>query len=482
MEKIITKTFRTRIAQKHDYEKNWSKATTFIPKAGELIIYDADITAPEDVKGIHEKPRLKIGDGIKKVNDLDFFVEDPIFTLNKSGEVSICTSELTTAPYLNEWGWKCSSDSEKQIYSWIYKCVYEGTTVNERVFTIEDKTVTFVTDGKKHNTEEITNDIETYYNRYTADNVLIPAGTNMVKTILADNLVTFLRIPVAHFNIKDEVLLDTICWRVLFDNPLLMFSNFPSMRSTHIPVIKNADGICQYIYSVIPTTEKRCQAQEICNTAISKIIAKIKKLYNIYPGDTITIDQKVKILKVIHDSIILHGNLTTGKKVGYYFSTPYSVYDTRYQGNCGSYTLAFCTIARLYGIESLYMNGMCYVDTKPDTDGFEASGGHAWVAVRISDEPYGEYPTDPDKWSCIDVYWDEPLESKKMGIPVELEDISWIHFLDMSAISIYNTEAEADKTKHSYRILDQLSGPLPINGIPSLSIPYSGSSIDTWEE
>ena len=37
-----TNTFNTRIQHKHDVEANWLKATTFTPKAGELIIYDVD--------------------------------------------------------------------------------------------------------------------------------------------------------------------------------------------------------------------------------------------------------------------------------------------------------------------------------------------------------------------------------------------------------------------------------------------------------
>lgn len=34
--------FNTRIQQKHDIEANWLNANNFIPKQGELIIYDAD--------------------------------------------------------------------------------------------------------------------------------------------------------------------------------------------------------------------------------------------------------------------------------------------------------------------------------------------------------------------------------------------------------------------------------------------------------
>ena len=40
----------TRIQLKHDTETNWNKAVNFIPKAGEMIIYDADGTNPVRIK------------------------------------------------------------------------------------------------------------------------------------------------------------------------------------------------------------------------------------------------------------------------------------------------------------------------------------------------------------------------------------------------------------------------------------------------
>ena len=58
------KELKVRVQQKHDVEANWVKATSFIPKAGEIIIYDADAT--------HSYPRLKIGDGTTTINALPF--------------------------------------------------------------------------------------------------------------------------------------------------------------------------------------------------------------------------------------------------------------------------------------------------------------------------------------------------------------------------------------------------------------------------
>ena len=60
----IEKNMNTRIQHKHDIEANWNKALNFIPKKGELIVYDPDEN--------YNYSRVKIGDGIRKVNDLPF--------------------------------------------------------------------------------------------------------------------------------------------------------------------------------------------------------------------------------------------------------------------------------------------------------------------------------------------------------------------------------------------------------------------------
>ena len=67
---MAEKQFNGRIIQKHDSETNWNKATNFIPKAGEIIIYDADET--------HHYCRIKIGDGSTLINNLPFSTEEEI--------------------------------------------------------------------------------------------------------------------------------------------------------------------------------------------------------------------------------------------------------------------------------------------------------------------------------------------------------------------------------------------------------------------
>lgn len=64
---MAEKTLNTRFQMKTDTEENWLKATNFIPKNGEIIIYAIDAT--------HSYQRVKVGDGKKKVNELPFINE-----------------------------------------------------------------------------------------------------------------------------------------------------------------------------------------------------------------------------------------------------------------------------------------------------------------------------------------------------------------------------------------------------------------------
>jgi hypothetical protein len=61
---MAEKTLKSRIIHKHDTAANWLKATTFVPKQGEIIVYDIDAD--------YSYERFKIGDGKTTVNSLPF--------------------------------------------------------------------------------------------------------------------------------------------------------------------------------------------------------------------------------------------------------------------------------------------------------------------------------------------------------------------------------------------------------------------------
>lgn len=80
----IEKNMNTRIQHKHDTEANWNKAVNFIPKIGEIIVYDID------ENNIY--PRIKIGNGINTVNTLKF-IDETKANKNEISQVQIITWE-----------------------------------------------------------------------------------------------------------------------------------------------------------------------------------------------------------------------------------------------------------------------------------------------------------------------------------------------------------------------------------------------------
>lgn len=68
---MAEKNIKSRIIHKHDTDANWQLAVNFIPKQGEIIVYDIDEN--------YAYERIKIGDGEKNVNALPF-VDDALRT------------------------------------------------------------------------------------------------------------------------------------------------------------------------------------------------------------------------------------------------------------------------------------------------------------------------------------------------------------------------------------------------------------------
>lgn len=74
-----------RIINKHDTEANWLKATGFIPKKGEIIVYDKDST--------YNYERFKIGDGSTVVSSLPFADANKVDKVSGKG---LSTNDYTT--------------------------------------------------------------------------------------------------------------------------------------------------------------------------------------------------------------------------------------------------------------------------------------------------------------------------------------------------------------------------------------------------
>ncbi len=71
----MAKTLNARPIPIHDTQSNWERAVGFVPKRGEIVIYDKDI--------VHNYSRIKVGDGVTAINDLPFVIDsalDQLFT------------------------------------------------------------------------------------------------------------------------------------------------------------------------------------------------------------------------------------------------------------------------------------------------------------------------------------------------------------------------------------------------------------------
>ena len=81
---MVEKQIPSRLICKHDTEANWLKATNFIPKQGEPIVYDID----DD----HDYERFKLGDGTTLVSELPFLTDE------LAAELAELAAEVVTGP------------------------------------------------------------------------------------------------------------------------------------------------------------------------------------------------------------------------------------------------------------------------------------------------------------------------------------------------------------------------------------------------
>jgi hypothetical protein len=61
---------KARVSQLHKTEAEWLKLQDFVPLQGEFIVFDPDKQ--------HCYARLKLGDGITKLQNLPFFIDSAI--------------------------------------------------------------------------------------------------------------------------------------------------------------------------------------------------------------------------------------------------------------------------------------------------------------------------------------------------------------------------------------------------------------------
>lgn len=61
---------KARISQLHKTEAEWLEYPQWTPEPGELVVYDPDEQ--------HLHARIKVGDGVRTLQELDFFIDSAI--------------------------------------------------------------------------------------------------------------------------------------------------------------------------------------------------------------------------------------------------------------------------------------------------------------------------------------------------------------------------------------------------------------------
>lgn len=83
---MAEKHLKVRIQHKHDTEERWLATTDFIPKQGEIIVYDIDET--------HSYARFKIGDGVTEIKQLPFATDTTLAISGMAADAKLTGDEL----------------------------------------------------------------------------------------------------------------------------------------------------------------------------------------------------------------------------------------------------------------------------------------------------------------------------------------------------------------------------------------------------
>lgn len=360
-------------------------------------------------------------------------------------------------PYLNEYGYRLSvaESSEEnhgqpvEVYRWLFRCIKESFDVSKRTILYTGS------DGAEH---------EYVCSTDGGTRVALPDyGIDLdLAADFEEENVRILKIPMVQFSGLEKEDLIHALYRVQQDNPDLCFPYWPSVGGGAFT--EDSDGRCLYISSAMPLDGKKSEMLAVCRHAAEDVKDKVFCLYGISPGDTLEKKERCRVVKVIHDYLVLH-NKYQDSGAPYFSGIAYSVFSGDTVAVCAAFTQAFTYIARMYGIEALYMSGRAR--------GSVGIENHAWVLLHVAGEYlYGTYIGTAEDWSCIDVYWDEDkTDDRSVG--------SWDYFMNYS-----NLFGVTDENRIGYREIGTSAGygKYPLSGTPTGNYPYNGSAKYIWEE
>jgi hypothetical protein len=131
--KMIEKRLKGKVVHKHELEAHWLESS-YVPEKGELVVYDAEVDKegnvlelPEGRETPYTYPRMKLGDGVHNINELEFSGGAEDMVLFGDGELS--DEDLPGAGQL---AYELSHDGT------YYIVIGKGTVASKKIIIIPD--------------------------------------------------------------------------------------------------------------------------------------------------------------------------------------------------------------------------------------------------------------------------------------------------------------------------------------------------------
>lgn len=183
---MSNKTVFGSIAHRNDIAENWGKAINFIPKKGEIIIYNAEGDTPT---------KFKVGDGVRSVVDL------PFVSTNENGiVVDDALSDTSANPVQNKVIYQKLSTkaNSSSLSSKAEKTVVDGLVTDVETIQTDLADLKGSLDGKasQDDLDALTQDVNTKLSSEALSDALSDALPDALSEALSDALKLYLAVKV----------------------------------------------------------------------------------------------------------------------------------------------------------------------------------------------------------------------------------------------------------------------------------------------